>query len=68
MYVLFDIQRATIDARKRCNDGRIATELGNGFIRVTLFDKNDGDAVTPISEWMPVTSMVDYLNAMKATS
>ena len=65
MQTLIDIQTATRAARCRLEDEAIATRAEAGKIQVVRVNYADGNAeVAPISQWMPVSQVVGYLNAL----
>jgi hypothetical protein len=67
MQELLKIRAATLAARQRLADNTLGTHVEAGriqVIRVTYPNGRDG-VVDPVSDWMPVADVCDYLAALK---
>jgi hypothetical protein len=67
LHQLKAIQQATIAARQRLADNTLGTQVEAGriqVVRVTYLNGRDG-VVDPVSGWMPVADVCDYLAALK---
>lgn len=66
MQTLFAIQQATQQARARLSDKTISTRVENGRIQVVRVTYPNGrdSVVSPVSKWMLVADVFDYLNKL----
>ena len=64
---LKQIQVATIEARTRLNDSRIATQAKAGKVQITrvTYDAKGKATVTPVSDWMAPEAMAGALAALQ---
>ena len=68
MQTMRQIQRATTAAKARTGDATLGTRVGNGklqVVRVIKHAKGPGCDVHPVSEFLPISEAIAYLEAMQ---